>query len=250
MTSTSSLPIPERLKESPAGRHIRHAVTIVSGGLDSITLAYWLHAHTERLTLLSADYGQRHVKELQFARTAARDLNANHEIVDLTSVGTLLQGSALTDTAVAMPDGHYTDTSMSSTVVANRNALLLDIASAVAVAVGADIVAYGAHAGDHTVYPDCRGEFVDAYRRMVLLANEGFIADGFDVVAPFLTWSKADIIALGAQLAVPFGATWSCYRGGDVHCGTCGTCVERREAFTQARVPDPTVYQTALPEVG
>jgi 7-cyano-7-deazaguanine synthase len=155
------------LREAPLGRRIEHAVVVVSGGMDSVTLAYWLHAYAGRLTMLSVDYGQRHYKELEFARAAARDLQVDHYEVDLTSVGTLLQGSALTDSAVGVPEGHYTDVSMRATVVPNRNALLLDGAVAAAVALGADVVAYGAHAGDHTIYPDCRPESLAAYQRPV-----------------------------------------------------------------------------------
>jgi 7-cyano-7-deazaguanine synthase len=131
---------------------------------------------------------------------------------------------------------------MRATVVANRNAIFVDVAVGVAVAEGADAVAIGVHAGDHAIYPDCRPAFVDAAERLARVANEGFAADGFRVLAPFVEWSKADIVRRGAELGVPFADTWSCYRGRDVHCGTCGTCVERREAFALAGVPDPTRY--------
>lgn len=231
---------------SPA-RWIRHVVAVVSGGLDSTTLAYWLHQHADRLTLLSADYGQRHRKELQYAERTATALGVPHRIVDLTSVGALLGGSALTDAAVDVPDGHYTDASMASTVVPNRNALLLDVAVGLATTLGADAVAFGAHGGDHTIYPDCRPEFLAAYQATAQLAGAGFLADGFEVLAPFMTISKTEIVALAAQLQVPLANTWSCYRGGDLHCGTCGTCVERREAFTDAGVEDPTTYLSTPP---
>lgn len=225
------------------GREPRHAVVVLSGGLDSTVVAYRLHAGGARLTLLSVDYGQRHRdRELDCARRTAGRLPAVHRVVDLSSVAAMMRGSALTDPDVAVPDGHYTDTSMRATVVAHRNALLLDVAVAQAVVVGADAVAFGAHAGDHPVYPDCRPAFVAAYQSMVLLANDGFLADGFAVLAPLLRMSKAEIVAAGARLGVPFADTWSCYRGRLVHCGRCGTCVERREAFTLAGVPDPTEY--------
>ena len=227
----------------PPVQPIGHAVAIVSGGLDSTTLAYWLRRHAGALTILSADYGQRHRKELHFAQATARDLNAPYHAVDLTSVGALLGGSALTDTTVAVPDGHYTDASMAITVVPNRNALLLDIAVGLATAVGADTVAFGAHGGDHAIYPDCRPEFLTAYQQMARLAGTGFLRDGFQVIAPFMTLTKADIVALADRLAVPLDRTWSCYRGGERHCGTCGTCVERREAFTLADVADSTQYE-------
>ncbi|WP_240489832.1 7-cyano-7-deazaguanine synthase QueC [Actinomadura atramentaria] len=219
-------------------------MAVVSGGLDSTVLAHWLAAHAARLTLLSADYGQRHRKELEFARGVAEDLAVPHCVVDLTSVGRLLTGSALTDPSVAVPDGRYDEPSMSVTVVPHRNALLLDAAVCLATALGADTVAYGAHGGDHAVYPDCRPAFVDAYERTARLAGEGFLPPDFAVTAPFLALAKAEIVGLGDGLGVPFERTWSCYRGGGLHCGTCGTCVERREAFAAADVADPTRYAT------
>lgn len=225
---------------------VAHAVVIVSGGMDSAVLAYLLHRSGAALTLLSFDYGQRHRIELVYARRTAEALAAQHHVVDLTGILPLLSGSALTDATVEVPDGHYTDASMRATVVPHRNAIMLDIAVARAVATQADAVAFGAHAGDHPIYPDCRPAFLQAYERMALVANDGFAVSGFRVLAPFIGLSKAEIAALGAQLDVPFADTWSCYKGGSVHCGMCGTCVERREAFELAGVSDPTVYGNGL----
>ncbi len=219
-----------------------HVVLILSGGLDSTVLGYRLRAGGSRLTMLSFDYGQRHRRELEYARRTAATLTGAHRVVDLSAVCGVLAGCSLTDAAVDVPDGHYTDASMRATVVPNRNAIMLDVAVAQAVAAGADAVAFGAHAGDHPVYPDCRPAFLGAYRRMVLLANEGFLVPRFAVLAPFIGLSKADIVTIGAELGVPFAETWSCYKGEQRHCGTCGTCVERREAFGVAGVADPTLY--------
>lgn len=221
---------------------VTHAVTIISGGLDSTVLAYLLHRSGAKLTLLSFDYGQRHRAELTYARRTAEALKAEHHVVDLTGLLTLLTGSALTDNSVDVPDGHYTDAAMRATVVPNRNAIMLDVAVARAVSAGADAVAFGAHAGDHPIYPDCRPAFLRAFEQMAVTANEGFAHPQFRVLAPFIDLAKSDIAALGAQLGVPLADTWSCYKGGAVHCGTCGTCVERREAFEVAGVVDPTVY--------
>ncbi|GIG02089.1 7-cyano-7-deazaguanine synthase QueC [Catellatospora citrea] len=232
----------------PADSIPRHVVLVLSGGLDSTVLAYRLRADGAQLTALSFDYGQRHRRELEYASRTAHRLGAEHHVIDLASITGLLTGSALTDRDVTVPDGHYTDLSMRATVVPNRNALMLDIAVAVAVARGAGAVAFGAHSGDHPIYPDCRPAFVSAYRRMAQLANAGFAVDGFTVLAPFIGLAKSDIVTIGEQVNVPFGDSWSCYKGGDVHCGTCGTCVERREAFALARVADPTAYLTR--EVG
>jgi 7-cyano-7-deazaguanine synthase len=154
---------PTPLQSCPAPNH---AVVVFSGGLDSTTLAYWLASQGARLTLLSVDYGQRHGKELLYAARTAAALGAVHHVADLRPAASLLGGSALTSAAVPVPDGHYTDESMRATVVPNRNALLLDLATGLAISTGAEAVAYGAHAGDHAVYPDCRPEFVAAYQQM------------------------------------------------------------------------------------
>jgi len=228
--------------EAPS-THGTQVVVVASGGVDSTTLAYRLRHEGRRLTLLGLDYGQRHRVELSYLRRTAAVLGARYLQLKLPGLGELLTGSALTDQQVAVPSGHYTDVSMRATVVPNRNAVLLDLAVSVAVSLKANAVAFGAHAGDHPIYPDCRPAFLEAYSRMVAVANEGFLPEGFEILAPFLTWTKADIVRLGAQLGVPFSDTWSCYRGGSVHCGQCGTCTERREAFALAGVADPTDYQ-------
>jgi 7-cyano-7-deazaguanine synthase len=217
-------------------------VTTLSGGLDSVTLAHALTADGHDVVALSFDYGQRHAKELEHAALCAQRLGASHHVVDLRSVGALLTGSALTDRAVDVPEGHYTDASMAATVVPNRNAIMLSVAVGVAVARGAAAVATAVHAGDHAIYPDCRPEFIDAIEHEARVANEGFIAEGFRVLAPFLHLAKDEIVRRGAALGVPFDETWSCYLGGELHCGRCGTCVERREAFELAGVHDPTPY--------
>ncbi len=175
------------------------AIAIVSGGLDSITLAYLLHTEGYELHLLSFDYGQRHRKELAYAERCARRLSAAFDIVDLSSIGRFLKGSALTDT-IPVPDGHYAAPSMAITVVPNRNAMMLSVAYAVAVAEQAQVVAI-VHLGKH------------------------------------------QIVQLGTTLQVPYADTWSCYKGEERHCGTCGTCFERKEAFELAGIPDPTEYE-------
>lgn len=217
------------------------AVAIVSGGMDSVTLAFLLHSQGYALHLLSFDYGQRHKKELGFARKCADRLGAQHDIVDLSALTKFLSGSALTDD-IEVPEGHYAADNMRLTVVPNRNAIMLSVAYAVAVAEQADLVATGVHAGDHHIYPDCRPEFVRAFDVMQRAAVEGFGAPGLRLYAPFVEMGKHDIVSAGAGLGVPYVDTWSCYKGGAVHCGVCGTCVERREAFALAGVVDPTEY--------
>jgi 7-cyano-7-deazaguanine synthase len=217
-------------------------VAIVSGGMDSVTLAHLLASESQALHLLSVNYGQRHRKELLFAEKCAARLSAEWKCIDLTGLTHLLQGSALTDPSVPVPHGHYAAESMRSTVVPNRNAILFSIAAGWAVSLGADGVASGVHAGDHAIYPDCRPEFVTALSKALVLATEGFAPPGFRLYAPFVGMTKAEIASLGKRLGVPWEQTWSCYEGGAIHCGRCGTCVERREAFQLAGVGDRTEY--------
>ena len=216
-------------------------IALVSGGLDSVTLAHHLDAEGYAVHLVGIDYGQRHRKELAASTACAMRLNAPFVGLDLTAVGVHLTGSSLTDD-LPVPDGHYAEPSMRSTVVPNRNAMLLTIAYGLAVARNAVGVATAVHAGDHYVYPDCRPAFLDAFRAMQCLAVEGFGNPALTLMAPFATWTKQMIVQRGAAIAVPYAETWSCYKGGAVHCGTCGTCFERREAFTLAGIPDPTTY--------
>ena len=219
------------------------AVAIVSGGLDSVTLAYGLASEGYDLHLLSMDYGQRHAKEIEYARLCAKRLGADFDVVDLSGVGRLLTGSALTTGGVDVPHGHYAADNMATTVVPNRNAIMLTVAYGVAVSGGAKLVAAGMHAGDHYVYPDCRPGFVRAFDAMQREAVEGFGDESLRLHTPFIEKTKAEIVEIGAALDVPFADTWSCYEGGEIHCGLCGTCNERKEAFVQSGVPDPTVYR-------
>lgn len=217
------------------------AVLSFSGGLDSTTLAAHYAREGYSLLLLSFDYGQRHRSaELNAARKVAEHLDAEHHVVDLTSVTPLLSGSALTDPTVDVPDGHYAEESMRATVVPNRNAIMANIAVGAASARGADLVGLGVHAGDHAVYPDCRPEFVDALDALTAVALAGFHTP--KIATPFVAWSKTEIASYAQRIGAPVHLSWSCYKGGEVHCGTCGTCVERKEAFADALVPDPTQY--------
>lgn len=216
-------------------------VCVVSGGLDSVVLGHMVRRDTAGPHLwLGFDYGQRHVRELQHAEALATSLGVTWRVIDLRTVGALLGGDALTG-AHAVPHGHYAHPSMAVTVVPNRNAIMLTIAYGIASAAGAALVATGVHAGDHWVYPDCRPEFAQAMMAMQTVALDGLHTPRLHT--PFLHLSKADIVSLGARLGVPMHATWSCYEGGVLHCGRCGTCVERREAFDRAGVADHTEYQ-------
>lgn len=215
----------------------------MSGGMDSVTLAWHLHESYDDLHLVSFNYGQRHARELRCAAVAAIATGADHSIIELPDMRKLLHGSALTDLPLAVPDGHYAEESMKVTVVPNRNMMMLAMAGAIAVAEDAELVAIGVHGGDHFIYPDCRPEFIAAASAALLIGNVGFTAPQFEgIVAPFLHFTKAEIVSIGDELGVPWEDTWSCYRGEELHCGRCGTCVERQEAFMIARVDDPTEY--------
>lgn len=213
--------------------------------MDSTTLAYDLKAQGYSLILASVDYGQRHRRaELTKAKATAEKLDAEHLICDLTSLRTLLSGSALTDD-IEVPEGHYAADSMSLTVVPNRNMIMLSVAGGIAVARDAQIVATAVHAGDHPIYPDCRPEFIEAVSAALKAGTAGQGHPDLDIVAPYVTIDKTEIARIGDSLGVPWAETWSCYKGGDVHCGRCGTCVERIEALWSAGVDDPTTYLDA-----
>jgi len=214
-------------------------IVICSGGLDSVSLAYKVAAENTLHSLLSFDYGQRHKKELDYAATCAAALGVPHQIIDIRTIGASLTGSALTDD-IDVPDGHYAEDSMKVTVVPNRNAIMLAIAFGVAAAQDADAVATAVHGGDHFIYPDCRPGFIDAFQIMQDQALDGYAS--VRLYTPFVNGSKADIVTSGAAHNTPFADTWSCYKGGAIHCGRCGTCVERIEAFALAGVSDPTEY--------
>lgn len=196
-----------------------------------------LRAEGREVHCLSVDYGQRHRRELEAARAICAHYGVDHRLADLRALAPLFGSNALTG-GVKVPEGHYEEESMKATVVPNRNMLLISVATAWAVSLRAESVAYGAHGGDHAIYPDCRPEFAEALDRAVRLADWHEVR----LERPFVKMDKAAIVRRGAELGAPFSLTWSCYVGGERHCGKCGTCVERKEAFRLAGVADPTDY--------
>ena len=220
------------------------SILVYSGGMDSTTLLYSLLSQGDRVKALGIDYGQRHRRELEAAREICGQVGVEFRIGDLTSLRSLLKGSALTSEEIAVPEGHYSDETMKITVVPNRNMLMLSLAIGWAISSGFESVAYAAHAGDHAIYPDCRPEFIEALSQAAGLCH----FEAVEILTPFVQATKADIVTIGQRLGVPFHLTWSCYCGGEVHCGRCGTCTERAEAFLLAGVSDPTSYAVA-PEV-
>ncbi len=220
----------------------RGCVVLHSGGMDSTTLLYeCVQTYgKENVVSLGVDYGQRHGrKELTCAMHLAENiLHIPRRVLDLSMLANLLPGSALTDRSVPVPYGHYEDESMKATVVPNRNMILLSLATSVAIANGYSHIAYGAHAGDHAIYPDCRPMFFKRMRYVLEVCHY----DPVRINAPYMDWDKGQIARRGWVLGVPFEHTWTCYEGGDVHCGACGACTERREALAGLEDPDPTMY--------
>lgn len=210
--------------------------------MDSATLAWHYSSLGHDLHLIGFNYGQRHSKELDFLKEQAQTLSCDLTVVDMSFMGKLLGGSSLTSDDVTVPDGHYQEETMRVTVVPNRNAIMLSIAAGIAAGEGAEILATGIHAGDHYIYPDCRPSFFEPFAEATEQAVLGVAIDTFHLEAPFIEMDKSEIAAYGTRLNVPYDITWSCYKGGEIHCGSCGTCFERREAFELAQVSDPTTY--------
>ncbi len=215
---------------------MKTAIVLLSGGLDSATLLAFLLREGFRCVTVSFNYGQRHNRELEYAHKLAIYYGVANAIVDLQTVG--FEMSCLTELNKSVPNGHYADPTMKATVVPNRNAIMLSIAYAKAIDSGADIVAFAAHAGDAFIYPDCRKDFILRLSSALQVGNESPI----EIASPFIEMTKQDIAALAHRIGVPIDLTWSCYKGQMIHCGTCGTCYERQEAFEFAGIQDPTQY--------
>jgi len=213
-------------------------VVIYSGGMDSFTLLHMARAQGYQVHALSFDYGQRHVRELDCARRVCEQAGIPHQVIDIRALGAVMAGSALTSD-VAVPEGHYEEDSMKATVVPNRNMILLSLATGYAVTAGASAVWYGAHGGDHAIYPDCRPEFVEKMDAVCRVANYQPVA----IEAPFMAMDKSQILAEGLRLNLDYSQTWTCYNGRDRACGVCGSCVERLEAFAANGVSDPLRYE-------
>ena len=213
-------------------------VLILSGGLDSTTLLYDLIDQGKEVCPISFDYGQKHSKELECAKKTCEKLGLDHKIVNLTSLASIIDNSSLTGD-IGVPEGHYTEDVMKSTVVPNRNMIMLSIAVGYAINIEASSVYYGAHAGDHDIYPDCRKEFVSALSKATELCHYNPIY----IFTPYIDMDKGDIVRKGLELDVPYEDTWTCYKGKEKACGKCGSCVERLEAFERNGIKDPIEYE-------
>lgn len=213
-------------------------VVIYSGGMDSFTVLNRALKDGKEVYALSFDYGQRHVKELDYARNVCKRLNVKHKVIDISAINELILGSSLTDD-IEIPEGHYEAENMKSTIVPNRNMILLSLATGYAVSVKADQVYYGAHSGDHAIYPDCRPEFVAKMNDVCQIANY----DPVEIFSPYLEVSKTDILTDGLKMGLDYNQTWTCYNGREKACGKCGACQERLEAFRDNDAKDPLPYE-------
>ena len=216
---------------------MKDSVIIISGGMDSTTLLYDMK---ERIALgVSFDYGSNHnEREISFARLHCDRLGIKHIVIRLGFMHEYFKSSLL-EGADAIPEGHYADENMKSTVVPFRNGIMLAIAAGIAESNGLKYVMMANHGGDHAIYPDCRPEFVKA----MSAATKAGTYPGIEVLAPYTDLTKTDIARRGKQLGIDYAETWSCYKGGERHCGKCGTCVERREALRDAGIDDTTEYE-------
>ena len=211
---------------------------LVSGGMDSVVALHAAHEEHEVVVALSFDYGSKHNhREIPLARHHAEQLGVAHEVIELGFMNELFRSNLL-QSGGEIPEGHYEESNMKATVVPFRNGIMLAIAAGLAESRGAEGLIIAAHSGDHAIYPDCREEFMAAMGDAITLGTY----EKIDLIRPFISLRKEEIAVRGSELGVDFAQTWSCYKGGEIHCGICGTCVERREAFQVAELPDPTEY--------
>lgn len=217
---------------------MKKGVIILSGGLDSSVLAHFL-VKTKKIDLLalSFDYGQKHKKELECAAFQAKSLSIPHKIINLGFMDEVFTSSLLSS-GKDIPDGHYEDESMKQTVVPNRNMILISIAAGLAISENREHLFYGAHAGDHSIYPDCRPEFIQKLGETLELCDW----QDLSLQVPFQNLKKYEIVKIGYDLEIDFAQTWTCYKGGEKACGTCGSCTERLEAFEKNGFTDPLIY--------
>lgn len=216
----------------------KKAVVILSGGMDSTTLLYDILHKGYEVSALSFDYCQKHAKELEYAQKTCKKLGVNWQKIDLNVLGAIAP-SALTRSGWDVPEGHYENKNMKQTVVPNRNMVMLSLATSFAISIKADFLFYGAHAGDHAIYPDCRSEFILAMRKSIKLCDWHKV----QLLAPYKKITKGDIAKIGKKLGVDYSLTWTCYKGKEKACGRCGSCRERVEAFEYANMEDPLDYE-------
>lgn len=216
---------------------MKDSIVVVSGGMDSVTL---MHDYKNRIALaVTFDYGSNHnAREIECARKNCELLGIPHLVIPLEFIGDYFESSLLSG-ADDIPEGHYADENMKSTVVPFRNGIMLSVACGLAESRGLKYVMLANHGGDHTIYPDCRHGFIETMSKAM---QEGTY-EGITILAPYTDLNKSDIARIGKRLGINYGLTYSCYKGREKHCGRCGTCVERREALAEAGITDPTPYE-------
>jgi 7-cyano-7-deazaguanine synthase len=218
-------------------------VVLVSGGMDSVTALYDAALKYQITAGVSFNYGAKHnEREIPFAAHHCNKLGLRHEVISLDFMNRLFKSDLLTGGG-EIPEGHYEEASMKQTVVPFRNGIMLSIVAGFAESIEAQGLVIAAHSGDHAIYPDCREDFMKSMGDAIRLGTYVHL----EVIRPFIEMNKAEIAMRGQELGVDFAQTWSCYKGGEIHCGKCGTCVERREAFIMAGMKDPTVYKETGP---
>lgn len=217
---------------------MKDSVIVVSGGMDSITLLY--DKKEEIALAVTFDYGSKHnAREIAWAKVHCGRLGIRHIVIKLDFMQKYFTSSLL-EGGDEIPEGHYADENMKSTVVPFRNGIMLSVAAGIAESNGLKKILIANHGGDHTIYPDCRPEFIGAMDRAI--ANGTY--EDVRIDAPYTNITKADIAKIGKRLGINYSETWSCYKGGERHCGKCGTCIERKEAMAQAGIDDRTEYES------
>jgi protein ExsB len=215
----------------------RHGLIVLSGGMDSVTLLY--EYQRDIALAVSFDYGSKHnARELPFARLHCERLGIEHLVIPLSFIGQYFH-SALLVSGGTIPKGRYDEENMASTVVPFRNGIMLSIAAGLAESRGLRRVYIANHFGDHAIYPDCRSSFIRPMHEAIYEGTGNHVA----IAAPYTNLTKAEIAAHGKSLGIDYAETWSCYEGDSLQCGTCGTCIERREAMQAAGIIDPTPYK-------
>lgn len=217
---------------------MKDSVIVVSGGMDSITLLY--DKKEEIALAVTFDYGSKHnAREIAWAKVHCGRLGIRHIVIKLDFMQRYFTSSLL-EGGDEIPEGHYADENMKSTVVPFRNGIMLSVAAGIAESNGLKKILIANHGGDHTIYPDCRPEFIEAMDRAI--ANGTY--EDVRIDAPYTNITKADIAKIGKRLGIDYSETWSCYKGGERHCGKCGTCIERKEAMALAGIDDRTEYES------
>ena len=216
---------------------MKNKLIIFSGGLDSTTMLY---DYKDEIALaVTFNYGSNHAKkEIECAKYHCKKLGIEHIIIPLDFMKKYFKSSLL-EGSDAIPEGHYAAENMKSTVVPFRNGIMLSIAAGLAESENLEYIMIANHAGDHTIYPDCRATFIDSMSEAIAYGTYNNIK----IFAPYTNITKSDIVLRGTNLGIDYTKTWSCYKGGEHHCGKCGTCIERKEAFSDNNIEDKTIYE-------